>query len=479
VATVFIVDDDIKFLESVKLMPLENAQIMTFDGPLAAIEAFNLHHPEIIASDVEMPGIHGLAFAVIARELMKPRRFVYISANSRKDVEDRFGSLAPHDFFRKPLDEDFFDFIDALAKDLGSVVERSDSPRSGNAVNSDVIRKVFASWKSINDYEYACLEKAKFTLDREEDYFDKIDAMEKEFKVICEALDVDDESLARIVSQFEREHPSLDSRAEAFLRESVQDVSHSMTHPMDFDFTMSVIRHMRLSQFGLKKSGLDLRLILDGEPATDEQCFYKRRGLFPSRTHSSLKHYGTFRVLQARHDQECAMGARTLFFGAGELPSRSFEERETKRAPCSIGLPEFLVHGHPITEIRVEFDEKGWISHHVAHSGDETLRVRFEHMPTRLPEWFTMTGKHTVSVQRSGPFCYACKLGQDALTPPLDLIVADEVSRGFRYKDNVYFRERALVTFLWEVALGRTEWRLAGQDVHLASLLGKGVKRTG
>lgn len=109
---VMLIDDEKPFIELFKQVPIEECQLHTFSNPVEAIKAVGDIQPNIIISDVQMPGVHGVDFSVIAKSIIKPEEFIYISANSKEDIEKDYGALGTATYFRKPLGEDFYDYID-------------------------------------------------------------------------------------------------------------------------------------------------------------------------------------------------------------------------------------------------------------------------------------------------------------------------------------------------------------------------------
>src|SRR5262245_32258626 len=104
-ATVFLVDDDLAFLESIKDFPLRGIELTTFSDPVQALKSLRSSQPDILISDVQMPGVHGLDFCFIAREIIAHQKVILISANSLADIQAKYGSIGDLKFYQKPLEE--------------------------------------------------------------------------------------------------------------------------------------------------------------------------------------------------------------------------------------------------------------------------------------------------------------------------------------------------------------------------------------
>ncbi len=117
---IMIVDDDKEFVKKAKEFSFD-ANILTFTDPGEALEAIKSTNPDIIVTDVMMPGIHGFRFLKIAKDLIHSPNIVVISANPKEQVEKEFGSLETTHFFRKPLSRDFFNHIDSQIDTLKNV----------------------------------------------------------------------------------------------------------------------------------------------------------------------------------------------------------------------------------------------------------------------------------------------------------------------------------------------------------------------
>ena len=88
---IFVIDDEESVLKetvSVIEKAAPDAEIMTFNRALQALEAIRSgKRPDIVFSDIEIPGISGLDFALQTKELSPSTRIVFITGYRDYAVE--------------------------------------------------------------------------------------------------------------------------------------------------------------------------------------------------------------------------------------------------------------------------------------------------------------------------------------------------------------------------------------------------------
>lgn len=111
---IYLVDDDEDLVKLISLAAPDDWDLKTFTSPIEALKEIAKDRPLIVISDVMMPGVNGLQFFEIARN-MSNAPIVIISANSKDGIESNFGKM-PSDniFFQKPLERDFYGKISEL-----------------------------------------------------------------------------------------------------------------------------------------------------------------------------------------------------------------------------------------------------------------------------------------------------------------------------------------------------------------------------
>lgn len=154
---ILLVDDDLSFLKSFKKMPIDGAKIHSFSSAIDALKEINTINPEIIISDVKMPGVHGIDFSVIAKSIIKPKEFIYVSANSKEEIEKTYGPLKNSQYFRKPLKIEFYDFLDEVVekankqnKDITDVKNSKPSMFKTRVANLQNLKKSIIEWHDLN-----------------------------------------------------------------------------------------------------------------------------------------------------------------------------------------------------------------------------------------------------------------------------------------------------------------------------------------
>jgi CheY-like chemotaxis protein len=116
---VMIVDDNLEFIKFFSAAAPKEWHLIACVGSVEAIKRLSVDKPDIVISDIMMPGIHGLEFSYIARKACPDVELIFISANPLAQIEDEVG-LLPIDalLFQKPLEDSFYEAIEALLRQL-------------------------------------------------------------------------------------------------------------------------------------------------------------------------------------------------------------------------------------------------------------------------------------------------------------------------------------------------------------------------
>ncbi len=132
-----LVDDDQSFIKTANHFSFD-ATLKTFINPADALIEITQNPPDIIVSDVMMPGINGMQFITVARAICPKAHIVVISANSKEDIE-RIHKIRVDEgitFFRKALGKEFFDHLDNTIEKIKS------NPISEENTTVDVINRL-------------------------------------------------------------------------------------------------------------------------------------------------------------------------------------------------------------------------------------------------------------------------------------------------------------------------------------------------
>jgi CheY-like chemotaxis protein len=118
-ADLLIVEDDPALRDGMlELLSIKGHQVRSADSGLAALPAIEARRPELIISDVIMPGLTGpqLLEAVRDRSEWHDIPFLFVSASTTAEIERQLDSTHRVSFLRKPFDIDtlFYAVLQAL-----------------------------------------------------------------------------------------------------------------------------------------------------------------------------------------------------------------------------------------------------------------------------------------------------------------------------------------------------------------------------
>ena len=106
---IFAIDDEPAVLNELAFAvrsAAPNAELFTFSSAGKALEAMGKQHvfPDVVFSDIEMPGISGLAFAVELKTVSPDTRLVFVTGYSKYTLEAFH--LHGHGYVMKPVTPD-------------------------------------------------------------------------------------------------------------------------------------------------------------------------------------------------------------------------------------------------------------------------------------------------------------------------------------------------------------------------------------
>lgn len=104
--TVLLVEDDVQLAAMVaQLLSTEFSVIVTHDG-VAALDAIKSHHPQMLVTDVDMPGLNGIELARLFRERSDDRLAPVVILSAVLDLNTRVAGLeaGATDYVCKPFD---------------------------------------------------------------------------------------------------------------------------------------------------------------------------------------------------------------------------------------------------------------------------------------------------------------------------------------------------------------------------------------
>lgn len=118
-ANILLIEDNQDIRENTaELLELEGYRVITADNGLEGIRLAGLHFPDLVISDVLMPGADGYTVfqALLDRETTRHIPFLFITAKSESADKAKALSIGRCAYLVKPFDEK--ELLDCLAKML-------------------------------------------------------------------------------------------------------------------------------------------------------------------------------------------------------------------------------------------------------------------------------------------------------------------------------------------------------------------------
>lgn len=102
---ILVVDDEIHITDTIaRFLRYENYSVFTANNAIDAMEIFNVEHPRIIVTDLQMPGMSGIEFLKAVRKLDEECAFIVLTGHGdMSTVIDALKNNAA-DFLLKPVD---------------------------------------------------------------------------------------------------------------------------------------------------------------------------------------------------------------------------------------------------------------------------------------------------------------------------------------------------------------------------------------
>ena len=116
--SILIIDDEVDFLEILgSVLEHHNASVLTASTGRDGFEMARTHIPDIIVSDISMPGINGFDFLRLIKQFPLTSRIPVVAITSHKDDHYRKRAIASgfNEFVSKPIQyATFFAQLDNL-----------------------------------------------------------------------------------------------------------------------------------------------------------------------------------------------------------------------------------------------------------------------------------------------------------------------------------------------------------------------------
>lgn len=117
---ILVVDDSIFVRQFIKKYLLEINSSVELDFAACGEEGFEMYtekHPDLVITDLLMPGMGGQAFIEKIREADKKTKIIVLTADIQKTVKDEIAALKVTAFLNKPINRESIKFISGLIEE--------------------------------------------------------------------------------------------------------------------------------------------------------------------------------------------------------------------------------------------------------------------------------------------------------------------------------------------------------------------------
>ncbi|CDZ24497.1 hypothetical protein CCDG5_1383 [[Clostridium] cellulosi] len=118
--TILVVDDSIFVRQFIKKYLLEINPNIELDFAASGEEGYEIYqekHPNLIITDLLMPGMGGQEFIEKIRSTDKKTKIVVLTADIQKTVKEEIAQLKVTAFLNKPINKDSIKFISGLVEE--------------------------------------------------------------------------------------------------------------------------------------------------------------------------------------------------------------------------------------------------------------------------------------------------------------------------------------------------------------------------
>lgn len=105
--TILFVEDDHKavgLLRDMSARKFPDIAVYVAENGEAGIEFCRKHHPDIVVTDINLPGIDGVRMAAEIKRGKPDTKFIVLTGYSDKTYQQQFHDIDIHDFLVKPVD---------------------------------------------------------------------------------------------------------------------------------------------------------------------------------------------------------------------------------------------------------------------------------------------------------------------------------------------------------------------------------------
>jgi YesN/AraC family two-component response regulator len=130
--SILVVEDDKVTRELIGLMfgrKYPNAAVYLAENGKVGVELFEMHSPDIVVTDINMPVMDGIRMAGEIRAMEAATKFIVLTAYSDMDYLDKFTDIGFSDYLTKPIE---FDRMFAAMEKCFAEIEQERSPKNRN-----------------------------------------------------------------------------------------------------------------------------------------------------------------------------------------------------------------------------------------------------------------------------------------------------------------------------------------------------------
>jgi YesN/AraC family two-component response regulator len=108
--TILIIDDEKPTLQMLSLfLEASGYSVLTAENEAQGLDIFERNRPEIVLTDIKMPGKDGLEVLRQIKSISKTTEVIVITGHGDQDLKEQAMALDASAYFSKPLDTDALD----------------------------------------------------------------------------------------------------------------------------------------------------------------------------------------------------------------------------------------------------------------------------------------------------------------------------------------------------------------------------------
>ncbi len=448
-AKIFIVDDDKEFLESFKEIPLKNADCFFFDKPMEAIKRLAENLPDIIVSDIQMPDIHGLNFGFIASQIIKPKCFILISANSKHVVEEKYATIEGGVFFKKPLENEFFDFLIEKINEVDLASSSVVSLPGDTTIKYKNYEALVLLWKEYNEIYFESVVNHFFLHTPRDTDADKLENIGQQINGCKKLLGFDERAWQHFQSEFAINNETWYGKILNNISAIAKFKTLTLTFPCFIQHEHlggdELIKVEKLELISLKNGA---HLLVNDKPW---EVSIKSESTPEEKAKALLKTLGIselfFNLVNAEINKPYEK------FWTYDLSTPVSASRQSIKFEFLRDPP--IIEGNPITQVHIA-NLGNYAERKVeVIFGDGKKNVQNANFKMKqIPLSSVLTGVHSVTLKNKSDFDIEVTFKDKIIEIPYEKMIATDTSIGSRENDSRYRQASMAISYAWKIALG-------------------------